>query len=86
MPEQPTIADLIKVGAVTSEAVDAAVATILADPRAGRFEIADNQHLDLTRIIRRNSVARTMKDPDASEGLKRGVLRKAILLAQPVKA
>ena len=48
--------------------------------------MASNLYLDLTRIVRMTRVAATMRDPDASEGLKRGVLRKAILLARPVKA
>ena len=85
MGELPTIADLIKAGVVTSEHVDMAVVAVVANSRIGRFAIGKGLYLDLTRIIRRTSVAETMRDPNATEGLKRGVLRKAILQARPAK-
>ena len=83
----PTTGALIKAGIVTNERVDAAVAAILADLRTGRFAIAEGLHVDLAAIVRRSRHARVLlKDPDATEGLKRGTFRKAILLAHPVKA
>ena len=86
MMEPPTTADLIKACDIRDDQVNAAVTAVMGDPRIGRFAIADGLYLDLTRIIRRTGPATTMRDPTATEGLKRGVLRKAILLARPVRA
>ena len=86
MTDTSTTADLIKTGVVANSAVDAAVDAVLADPRTGRFAIADGLYLDLVGVVRRSRPARkTLGDPDASDGLKRGTLRKTILLARPVE-
>lgn len=83
--EPPTTADLVKAGLVTGERVDIAVSAIMSDPRAGRFVIADGLYLDLAVVVRRSKHTRLLlKYPDATEGLKRGVFRKAILMARPV--
>ena len=83
----PTTDDLIKARIATDERVDEAVAALMANPRTGRFAIADGFHLDLTVVVRRSKHARMLlNDPDATEGLRRGTFRKAILLARPVKA
>ena len=85
--DDPTTAQLIKVGVVTDDQVDAAVAAILANSRTGRFALADGLYLDLAVVVRRSKQGRwVLNDPDATEGLKRGTFRKMILLAQPVRA
>lgn len=88
MPDRqgPKTVDLITAGVVTDERVDAAVAAVMADPCTGRFAVADGLHLDLAAVVRHSRRARmVLRDLDATEGLRRGLLRRAILDMRPAK-
>ena len=87
MTIDPTFGDLYKAKAIVEADLEAAVDAFMADPKTSRFTFAGGYTFSLMMALRAQASARKlMKDPDSSDALKRAVIRRAILLARPVKA
>ena len=86
MTESPTTGELYKAEAITDDDLDAAVEAYIADPRTTVFVMGDTYQLDLRAAVKAHPFARdNLRNPEASPGLKRAAVRKAILLARPKK-
>ena len=86
MAETPIISELYKAKAIVEADLDAAVEAYMADPKTSQFLFAGGYSLDLMVAVRAQASARKlMKDPKSRPSLKRAVVRRAILLARPVK-
>lgn len=87
MTGQSTISDLVKAKAITSEQVEAATEALLADRHAGTFPIAEGYVLDLGAALKAHQPsADALATPGMPQGLRRTMVRTAILLARPEKA
>lgn len=85
MANDPTIGELLEAKAI-SQGVLAAVDAYMADPATGAFEMGDGLTLDLAAVVAACPQARfVLDDPNANMMRKRGVVRRAILLARPLK-
>ena len=82
-----TTAELCQTYALSDEQVQAAVDAFLANPRTGRFMIADGYHLDLVAVVgRKKDVWCVATDCTAPADQRRIAMRMAILRARPAKA
>ena len=82
----PTVGELFKAQAITVEDVDAAVEAYFSDPRTTLFVMGGDYQLDLKAAVKAHAFARDhLRNPEASPGLKRAAVRKAIMLARPEK-
>ncbi|GJE45443.1 hypothetical protein AEGHOMDF_4638 [Methylobacterium soli] len=80
-----TIETLLQQGALTEEEVQSAVNAWLATPSTTRIPVGSYE-LTVGTLLRQNGfLAKTMRDPDASEGLKKAALRKVLLRGRPEK-
>jgi len=78
-----TIGDLLKQGLVTEDDVHALIDAAVATPSAKRLDVGEAYALNLANFLRAHAfVGKTLRDPDASEGLKKAALRKSILKAR----
>ncbi|GJD97581.1 hypothetical protein OCOJLMKI_4813 [Methylobacterium iners] len=81
-----TIGDLYKAELILEAEVAAAVDAYMDNPRTTTFVFAGGYSINLMAAVRAQpSAKKLINDPEASEGLKRAAVRKAILLARPVK-
>ena len=86
MADPQTIGELFKAKLILEAEMAAAVEAYFADPKTAQFVFAGGYSIDLMSAVRAQpSAKKLISDPDASEGLKRGAIRRAILLARPVK-
>ncbi|WP_336488245.1 hypothetical protein [Methylobacterium nigriterrae] len=86
MAPNETIDELLRQGSLTQLDVDAAVDAAAADPSVGRLNVGAAHALNMIAFLRSHSfVAKTLRDPEASEGLKKAALRKVILKARVEK-
>ena len=82
-----TIGELYKAKIILADDLDAAVEAYMADPKTSQFTFAGGYSLDLMVAVRAQASARKLlKDPEAGPGLKRSAVRRAILLARPLRA
>jgi hypothetical protein len=87
MTKNPTVGDLLKQGRVTEDDVRAAVEALLSGPATRHLAVGQTYRLYVGSSLRQGGfLGKTLRDPEASEGLKRAACRKAILLARPEKA
>jgi hypothetical protein len=87
MDTTSTTADLLKRGLIADTEIDAAVETFMADRKATLFVIGSVYKLNLQAAVKAHAFARdNLRNPEASPGLKRAAVRKAILLARPAPA
>ncbi|GJD96256.1 hypothetical protein [Methylobacterium iners] len=81
-----TIGELYKARLILEAEVAAAVDAYMEDSKATTFVFAGGYSINLMWAVRAQpSAKKLINDPEASEGLKRAVVRKAILLARPVR-
>ncbi|GJE41295.1 hypothetical protein [Methylobacterium soli] len=85
MASTATIETLLQQGALTEEEVQAAVNAWLATPSATRIPVGPYELIVGTLLRQNGFLAKTMRDPDASEGLKKAALRKVLLQGRPEK-
>ena len=86
MTEALTIGELYKAKTILADDLDAAVEAYMADPKTPQFAFAGGYSLDLMLAVRAQASARKLlKDPEAGPALKRSAVRRAILLARPMK-
>jgi hypothetical protein len=86
MDTNPTTGDLLKQGLLTDAEVDAAVETFMADRKATLFVMGSVYQLNPQAAVKAHAFARdNLRNPEASPGLKRAAVRKAILQARPEK-
>ncbi|MBB2964576.1 hypothetical protein [Methylobacterium sp. R2-1] len=86
MPEAPTVGELFKAKAATGEQVNATVDACLAQYETSAHPIADGYSLDLGDAVAAHRWAtQVMGLFDATQSLKRGAVRTAILLARAQK-
>ena len=86
MAESPTTSALLKAKALSDDDVDAAVEAYIADTRTTVFVVGDTYQVDLRAAMKAHAFARdAFRNPEASPGLKRAAVRRAILLARPEK-
>ncbi|KAB1071113.1 hypothetical protein [Methylobacterium soli] len=84
METASTTADLLKHGLIADTEVDAAVETFMSDPKATLFVLGNVYRLNPHAAVKAYAFARNnLRNPEASPGLKRAAVRKAILLARP---
>ena len=82
-----TTADLLKEGLISRAELDAAVETFMADQKAALFVMGSIYKLNPQAAVKAYAFARNnLRNPDASPGLRRAAIRKAILLARPEKS
>ena len=80
MDTDTTIGELLRQGLISQGDVDAVVAAGVSATPARLLPIGEARTLNLAKFLRAHSfVGKTLRDPDASEGLKRAALRKVIL-------
>ena len=81
-PDQ-TIGELLRQGLISQDDVDAAVDAAVSAPSTMHLPVGEAYKLNLTAFLRtRAFVSKTLRDPDASRGLKKAALRKVILTAR----
>ena len=81
-PDQ-TIGELLRQGLISQDEVNAAVEAAAAAPSAKYVPVGSAYSLNLMNFLRAHAfVGRTLRDPDASLGLKKAALRKVILKAR----
>lgn len=86
MPETPTTGELFKAKAILDDEVIVAVDAYLATPDMGPFPIAKGYRLDVAAAVEASPfVMKTMASSETTEQLKRAAVRKAFVLARPVK-
>ena len=86
MDTDATTADLLEQGLLTDAEVDAAVETFMSDPKATLFVMGSVYKLNPQAAVKAHAFARdNLRNPEASPGLRRAAVRKAILLARPKK-
>lgn len=86
MTTHATTEKLLQQGALTDDEVRAAVDAWFTSPSITRFAVGSTYELSVGSALRRNGfLAKTMRDPEASEGLKKAALRKALLQGRPEK-
>ncbi|KAB1072877.1 hypothetical protein [Methylobacterium soli] len=85
MTNPATIETLLQQGALTEEEVQSAVNAWLAMPSATRIPVGSHEVVVGTLLRQNGFLAKTMRDPDASEGLKKAALRKVLLRGRPEK-
>ena len=86
MSTNPSIGELYKAKAITSDEIDAAEDAVLAQPGEGPYPIGDGYLLDLSAAIEAHEPsAAALADPDRPEKFRRTMARTAILLARPDK-
>jgi hypothetical protein len=84
MASNPTVSDLRKVSEVTDDQITAAVGAMLAGRKATKYLLAKGWKLDLVEMIRANQQLAWALKSDQTQW-KRGMVRRAILHAHPVK-
>ena len=83
MTTDSTIGELLRQGLISQDEVNAAVETAAATPSAKHVPVGRAYSLNLLNYLRAHAfVGRTLRDPDASLGLKKAALRKVILKAR----
>ena len=86
MADAQTTGELFKAKAILEENVAAAVDAYMTDPEAAAFQIAKYYRIDLAVAVADSKFARdVVANLEASDALKRGAVRTAILLARPTK-
>lgn len=86
MADGPTVGELSKAHALADDDITAAVEAFMADPKAAAFDIAGSYSVNLASAVKAHPFARdNLRNPEASPGLKRAAVRKAIMLARPEK-
>ncbi|GEP06490.1 hypothetical protein MOX02_45280 [Methylobacterium oxalidis] len=81
-----TVGNLLKGGLVTAEEVQASVEAALVPPAPKLVPLGNAYHINVARIAHSAAfVGRILRDREASEGLKRAALRRAILAASAQK-
>ncbi|GJE44090.1 hypothetical protein AEGHOMDF_3276 [Methylobacterium soli] len=79
MTSAQTIEALLRQGCLSQQDVDAAVDAAAADPSVGRLNVGAEYALNMIAFLRSQSfVAKTLRDPEASMGLKKAALRKVM--------
>lgn len=81
----PTIGDLFKAKAITSDEVNTAVDVFMRDPTVSLFRFASGHTIDPAAAVKDHEPSRkAVAEPGASETFRRGMVRTAILLARSV--
>lgn len=79
MTSAQTVEALLRQGSLSQQEVDAAVDAAVADPSIGRLNVGAEYALNMIAFLRSQSfVAKTLRDPEASVGLKKAALRKVM--------
>ena len=85
MTTSQTIENLLQNGALTENEVRTGVEAWFAAPSTARVAIGAYE-VTVGTVLRQNKfLAKTMRDPEASEGLKKAALRKVLLKGRPEK-
>jgi hypothetical protein len=83
MSTAKTVSTLLEAMTVTNCHVDSAIEAYFADPNSSAHPIANGYTLDLAAAVEeRPWVSEVVSDAEADPGLKRRVVRTAILLAR----
>lgn len=83
MEPNQTIGELLRQGLISQGDLDAAVDAAAAAPSTKYVPVGRAYSLNLLNYLRAHAfVGRTLRDPDASLGLKKAALRKVILKAR----
>ncbi|GEP07778.1 hypothetical protein MOX02_58160 [Methylobacterium oxalidis] len=83
MTGDQTISVLLRQGLISQSDVDAAVDAVAAAPSTRTLPVGDAYVLNLTGFLRMQTfVAKTLRDPDASQTLKKAALNKVIRTAR----
>ena len=86
MAEHPTIGELFKAKTITGAEVDAAVDVFMRDATVSLFRFDSGHALDPSAAVKAHPWAKaTVANQEATEHLRRGAVRTAILLARPEK-
>ncbi|GJE42741.1 hypothetical protein AEGHOMDF_1914 [Methylobacterium soli] len=84
MVKLPTIGELLQNGDISEDDLQAAISTCVSDPKLTHVVVGKAYRVTLGGTLKTSSFSgRTVRDPEASEGLKRAAVRKALLLARP---
>ena len=86
MKPDRTIGELLRQGLISQDDVDAAVDAAAAAPSTKHVPVGGGYLLNLLNFLRAHTfTSRILRDPDASQSLKKAALRKVIQMARVEK-